>query len=642
VPKRGSKRAILSLRFRKSEYSLMPYQEEAHQFISKNLRVLVTLPAGSGKTLLSLYSVDTLFPEKRRILFVTETVVIDDIFECIEKFFFDETFFPICTIGYGPDSRQEMYQQYISGELDLIITTYATIRNDFKYFLTLFKHFRNNGISSIFVIDEASAVRNEDSQNHQCCTALGKAADLVIALTATPIATKLGDIDNVIRCVTPSNYMTRDEFRSKFEINLLDTDGFLFKASNTKLYVNSEEDETPARVVIKGQAYFRVPWKFGVGAIISKLVIHTPRKISYTNFNQAIKIPPLRPIDFSTYSIDISPSVKFATVTEKGVGYLMVPITRAMKGGPTRFRSINLTLTVKLPGEREREIDTVISYSYEISGTIVGYKNLSKYREMTRDVLFSLAKVGYYPPTNVIKRYYTTDKKTKQAVASVYEDAEKRNLPASVARIITASSAPGLFLEDTKYINNKTKTLIDDLKSEISNAPILVFSPYVNVLEYLSKVLVSVGIEHTMYHGQLSDEEKSSNKKAFKSGRSNILLMSLAAAKGVNLQRARTLCLFDHPFTSENFTQLAGRISRLGSLHKDLLVHSYQSESGDAIENCLYYSIMLQLNFIMTVEPDFVDKDLVDSEVVGSLNPEDADKYMLTRLGYSKSYYCNN
>lgn len=117
------------------------------------------------------------------------------------------------------------------------------------------------------------------------------------------------------------------------------------------------------------------------------------------------------------------------------------------------------------------------------------------------------------------------------------------------------------------------------------------------------------------------------------------MLTNLSASKGVDLQIAGAVFFYDYPFTYGDMNQLFGRISRVGSKFNSLLVHMYLSESELAIENCMYKSIIMQMNFASKVDNHLVDFDLLDSDIVGDLDPEDADKYLMSSLGFSKSYY---
>ena len=630
----------LLMGFIKEKYSLKSYQSRSSEFVKANRKVVLALPTGSGKSLASTFSIYDIFAkEDYRVLFITEKVAIDDIQECMNTFFKKGTYKPCDTVGYNFSSREIIYSDFITGDYNAIVTTYAIMRNDKDYLLTLINHLKSRGIKLALVLDEATQVKSEDSLNHKVAKVLGKRCDVVIALTATPISSKLNDIDNIIRCVGSESYLSKERFKNRFEINTFETEGFLFKIKGSSVYINSENDSLPERVLKKGVPYFKIPWKIDKKIFPESITIHTKRSQTHKVNGLSIYLPSLR-VNDGDYSLDITPFLSWDK--SKHSFTLYVPLVRNLRESLVRFHSIGFTLNSTDTRKNTVESNHTVIFSYEIGGNLIGYKNISEYKEITKNVLFTLNKseVGDIPPTVLLKRQYKTDSMTKKAVQKVYETA--KGATTSVARIMIASTAVSHILEDNKlYINSKVKLLLEDLASEISNDPVIIFSPLVTVVEYLSKVLENKNIDHCTYHGQLSNEAKTKNKNDFKSGRKKIIIISSAAAKGVNLQIARTMIFFDLPYTAENFMQVSGRISRLGSLHNSLNVIAYRSESEDAIENCLYRSIMGQMNFIRKVSLDLVDDSLVDKGVTDLIDPEDADKYILSRLGHSKHYYCN-
>ena len=628
--------------FKGNKYKLKSYQERACSFTKKYKKVLLALPTGSGKTLSSTFSINDTLGSGFRVLFFTETVAIDDIIESMETFFTKGTFKPVSTIGCNFAIRENLYSDFVSGEdINSIISTYAIMRNDQAYLSTLIKYFKSQGIKVALVIDEATQVKNEESLNHKVAKSLGAYCDLVIALTATPISSKLNDIDNIIRCLNTKNYISKEQFRNRFEINTFDMEGFLFKVTGADVYINSDDSPVPDKVVKKGRAYFKIPWKVSKILEPKKIIIHTKKPQSHLLNSVEVFLPSLTNRD-RDFTGDITPTIKYDKVTNKLILY--TPIVKCVNDSSVRYRTVGFSIIYyNHKSKKEQEINYVYSFSYDIGGNLIGYKNLNEYKEITKEVLFTLGKdeVGEIPPYVLMRRHFHNDSYTKKAVCNVYENSKGGTT--SVARIMIATSAPSYILEDKLTINNKAKTLIEDLKSELSNEPIIIYSSLVSVLKYLSEVLESKNIEHCIYHGQLSNEEKTRNKNLFKSGKSKIILASSAAAKGVNLQIAKTVIFYDGgTYTAEFFQQVAGRVGRLGSLHKSLNIIAYQAESEEAIENCLYRNVMGQMNFILKVDSNLVDVNLIDKSITDLIDPEDSDKYILNRLGHSKRYYYGN
>lgn len=625
--------------FKSDEYTLKSYQEEASQFSSDNKKTLLALPTGSGKTLTAAHAIYTTFKKDFTIFWVTEKVAIPDTYEAMLQFFDAGDFIPWNTSGYNFTEREEIYLEVLDGSVNAMIMTYALLRNDREYLLPIIQNLKSQGRKVILVLDEASQIKNPNSINFLVAQKLSKLADMTIALTATPISSKLSDIHSIVKSFGLKSYMTDSEFENTFTINQLATTGFLFKIRGTKLRVDSDQDPLPNRVYKAGRAYFKIPWKIPLGIWIDKLVLKGVR-VKEVGSSGSVRLASAKPLKPGLHVHTLEALLNFGTVSSHGEAHLYVPITRRTDGYDVNFRSIPFEVHYTSHiSKTKKKMDCVISFRYTIEGTVLGYKNLASYKDSVSNVLYSMSKsmVGDIPNSVLVSRYYETDDYTRKAVATVYAESIMQT---SVARITIASSNPSLILEDDKdYVNSKLKLLLADLETEVSNEPILIFSPYVKTLNFLYEV-ISKKHKVSIYHGQLNDKVKLENKNDFRSGRTNILLMSTAASKGVNLQNARSVFFYDYPFTAENFQQISGRISRLGSKHKKLLVYSYLSESSSAIENCLYNSVQAQMNFIDKVDSNLVDKDLIDRDIKDFLDPEDSNQYLLTRLGLSKSYYC--
>jgi SNF2 family DNA or RNA helicase len=110
--------------------------------------------------------------------------------------------------------------------------------------------------------------------------------------------------------------------------------------------------------------------------------------------------------------------------------------------------------------------------------------------------------------------------------------------------------------------------MLEDLSQPYDK--IIVFSQYVDTLEFISRKMGS--FPHSLYTGELSQEERDKVLAVFKDQDGpRALLMSLrAGGVGLNIQEATTVVLFDrwwNPAVEEQAIQRAHRFGREGPLH---------------------------------------------------------------------------
>ncbi|MBC7980101.1 MAG: DEAD/DEAH box helicase, partial [Armatimonadetes bacterium] len=93
---------------------------------------------------------------------------------------------------------------------DIILTTYGTLARDLAYHL--------NQTYSVVVIDEASLIRNPDTDHSKAVAKLKASAK--IALTGTPIENSARDLWSIFRFIQPGWLGTRHQFQERYEIPL--------------------------------------------------------------------------------------------------------------------------------------------------------------------------------------------------------------------------------------------------------------------------------------------------------------------------------------------------------------------------------------------------------------------------------------
>lgn len=157
---------------------------------------------------------------------------------------------------------------------------------------------------------------------------------------------------------------------------------------------------------------------------------------------------------------------------------------------------------------------------------------------------------------------------------------------------------------DAKF--KKLIEIIDEVRireNEIK-LKIIIFTEFVETQSYLNKCLKNLGYETAIINGNLSNEEKTQQKKLFKE-KAQILISTDAGGEGINLQFCRVMINFDLPWNPMKLEQRIGRIDRIGQEH-DVKIINFQLL--DTIEQYVRETIERKLEIIKSEFSDGEDK----------------------------------
>jgi ATP-dependent DNA helicase RecQ len=150
---------------------------------------------------------------------------------------------------------------------------------------------------------------------------------------------------------------------------------------------------------------------------------------------------------------------------------------------------------------------------------------------------------------------------------------------------------PNIAIEvfDIHGVESKSKLLtakfLENPKSSIA------YFSLISSLEEFSGLLTRQKIEHTVYHGKLSDSERTRNQNSFLSGNTKLILATPAFGLGVNKADIRNVFHCEVPGSLEAFYQEIGRSGR----------------DGKPANAYLYYDsddLTTQMDFIKWANPD--------------------------------------
>jgi SNF2 family DNA or RNA helicase len=144
-----------------------------------------------------------------------------------------------------------------------------------------------------------------------------------------------------------------------------------------------------------------------------------------------------------------------------------------------------------------------------------------------------------------------------------------------------------------------------------SQAKVIVFTKYLQTLEYLSGLLDEAGIAHAVYRGELSLAEKDHAIARFRD-EVNVLLATESGGEGRNLQFADTLINFDLPWNPMRIEQRIGRLHRIGQT-RDVYVFNFCLQGS--IEDYMLQVLDKKINMFELVVGEV-------GEILGNLEDE--------------------
>lgn len=268
---------------------------------------------------------------------------------------------------------------------------------------------------------------------------------------------------------------------------------------------------------------------------------------------------------------------------------------------------------------------------------ISGYKNVGAFFDQVSPFMFSRKKseVSDLPGFTLNKYRLDETASIRDAMTRAYKEHGKK-VPYGILQY--ATSAPSIILGDDSP-SIKVEQILEIIE-EIEGDKCLIYSPFTRPLYYMRDILLSNGIPESsicMIEGDTRDRQ---HQVEVFSGDGRFMLMTDAAAQGVNgLQVAKHIIFYNLPIVAGQFIQICGRISRVDTEHKELHLHVPLIRS--TVDWDIWTILQNQFRLIGKVSGDSIEEGVVDPEVrggeIGSL--DDVDKWMRERIQNRYSKY---
>ena len=578
---------------------LRSFQKEGVQFLRYSWRCILAFPTGLGKTVTSLSAYTYLKTRKQnlKLIYVSEKSILPQTaYEDLPKFFNNLTFNVI--YENTPKQRVALYQDYVDDNKDILFMNYHTLKNDQEILTDLFRAYENN---IIIIFDEADNISG-NSQMSKSALHFSKLAYRVWGLSATPSRSNLEHIHNIFTNIG-NKQITQTEFKTKHCII---------------------ESSLMGQLSLNGK---KLQSLFGQANQVGTSFMGSFRKALYEAkyFNRIV----------------IKQNLQRGKITLFNEAKMTFRITV-----PSNFVGSDYFLVTLYNDKKKKKKQLNIRLSAFPNTSILGYKNISKYIEKTKQDIFVKSKRDVakdIPPFTIHKSYFKEDKETMKAMRDYYENTE---VPSS-AKISIGLSMPQLLeVEEVEndiadlHINSKIKEVLRIIvKAHFEEEKVIVFTPYRTVIERLIEIMIDKKLITSKTYNTITgaSKDKALHKKQFvEDVKRNVMFITEAGLKGLNLQVANNLVIVNMPKTAGDLLQLAGRISRIGTEYSNLNIHIPMHEASNDID--MYNLVFGQVAFIYRLNPQLVDEGLYDS-TLDEIEEKEADLFLARSLKNRKARY---
>lgn len=545
-------------------------------------RFVFGLATGTGKTPCALATYEyykTKYPDTKLLILTEKSAVLQ--FRGEFDKFFDTDIRALAIHDRMPkfgakkykQARLNAYAMFQQKEkfnnLDALIMNYAIFRLDFQHIAQAVNNLIKDGQQFFFILDEATAFKNIQTQTHQRVRRLAMGAHRVLGLTATLTKGKLEEVYAILRGMGIQITETKEIF--------MDT--------------------------------FCITWQHPTLKYITNI-------IGYKNVDHFIRI--VKP-----YTI---------ILRKEDVMEYLPPFT---------LKKVYL--------EHSTEQFDLISSIYSGLVDVMKFSDFDDFDEQAnhynvKDQSFS-SKFEKDGP----KQFRMTDALTE--VGHI-----KRAL--LDPRIVHRNNFDNT---DSKLYSPKTVEIIRMLKEDFTTEKIIIYSQskqYVKLLLRAIRVDQDIPIQYRnaieLTGDITSAMKREENRQLFQTNPAyGLFVMNDAGAMAVNLEAANVMIITTLPATGGNLIQTAGRISRIGSKHKNLLmIHLLMKDSQDEDEYLIINQQMQVMSLVLgEAERGLIDWDLLQEAgtITGeeTISSEELKVKSLARLILHKrkkrqTYYLKN
>lgn len=213
---------------------------------------------------------------------------------------------------------------------------------------------------------------------------------------------------------------------------------------------------------------------------------------------------------------------------------------------------------------------------------IVGYRNLDKFREQIEPYFYGRLQddpeVEQELPELLTKdlEIELSIEQSKKVVEVMDRLVEMPDGSIQQLELLPSLIRAQQMVNDPKLLgfdidSAKTDVLVEMLQNSLSGERVIVYSKLRQVIDIVGERLKKEKIPYVRITGLEKEIERNLSQEKFMSDgpdRCNVVLMTRAGLKGLNLQKGGHLIWYDLPWSYGHYRQGCGRIKRTGSIHK--------------------------------------------------------------------------
>jgi SNF2 family DNA or RNA helicase len=141
----------------------------------------------------------------------------------------------------------------------------------------------------------------------------------------------------------------------------------------------------------------------------------------------------------------------------------------------------------------------------------------------------------------------------------------------------------GMLMDEEHKVNavsSKEQELVDLITEELDGEKVIVYTRFESHVGRLVDLLKKAGVKSVRITGAEKDKERKASQDAFQNLKNDtrVVFITAAGSEAINLQAASALIFFDSPWSWGDYVQIIGRMIRIGSPHKGVLVYHLVSE----------------------------------------------------------------
>lgn len=355
-------------------------------------------------------------------------------------------------------------------------------------------------------------------------------------------------------------------------------------------------------------------------------------------------------------------------VLDVGCGDLVLGLTATVTKGKLEgvyglFKGLGVHIARSRVEFLSRYCETRFNVFSPRNPLIVGYKNLVEFREVVGRHSFTVSKLdveGELPEYTVKRVLLEGGADLARGMVEIYGGMFR----GGDGRVVCVSRLGEVgyvrrALLDRRLVfggwgdgrrSEKTEEILRMLRDDFVEEKVVIYTPSKVYLKELVREISSC-VELGAYYregvlevsGDISAVGRERAKERFSadSGSSNVLVLNDAGLEALNLQAGNVLIVAGLPNSGGDLVQLAGRLSRLGSVHRNvLLVYLLIRGSQDEDE---YLILNRQMELMSLVQGGESEAGLIDWGVLGGVSLEvggkSKDELLLEGRGRRLGYY---